>query len=984
MPFSAKTYRKYCLALLCTVIIPVTFAESEQQSKSLEEPTISEQQSKSFKEPTIFQLDNGLTVALTYNPESPTIATRIAVKAGSCDDPSDRTGLAHYLEHLLFKGSQNLGTTDFAEEEKLLAEINALYEKHASTDDPETRLEIYREIDRLSGEAATKYAIPSEYSTVMRSLGASNVNAYTSIDRTVFLATIPSNQLEKWLKLELDRFQDPVFRLFHTELETVYEEYNMYQDKPARRRWAAMQKALFGDDPLGRPVIGLPEHLKNPLPSSVMEFYRKHYVPGNMIIALSGDLDIARTRELLENTFGTLPAGEIPEKAPATFPVMDGEKKIEMTAPTNDEVTISYRIDNPDQHTQDLLVMTDAMMCNGSAGIIDQEITLKRQATHGYSYYTITPGKAAVFNVGGTTLPGQTPEELQKILENTISQLCEGNFSDELPSISTDHFELDWILQSKDNSFRVEELVDAFISDEDWQTRCGKFDRYRNITKEDIVDFAKKFFATENRLITITRNGELEKMPHLEKPPITALNFAADRQSHFASELMSVPVKEIEPAFPDLANSIRRESIPFPVSDGSARNITVESVDNLENDYFQLKFIFDKGYLDDKLLMLATAYVQFAGTEAHSAAEMNMDLYKLTGSIALSVDSDITTLTISGLHKNSSEILTLAAEHLRQPAPDQQDSFNTMLDILERQRQVDREKPETLMNALVSYVLWGKHSPLLEQLPMETMRKLPLSAMRETLQKLLSAPVRVQYFGPRDKELAQQLQLEPQQEPAHNIRSEITGNERKVWFIHVPNLSQSTLCFIGKRGQFTPDNIGERFLFNSCFGSGLGNITYRTFREERSLCYSCSAAYSTPDRPEEYFHYALSIGTQNDKIPEVIQVAETLTLDISEEEFANHRQRLLKTLASERWNDENLLSLAEEYRHMRLPDNFREVTYRAVESCTLEELLDFYHNEVRQLPENLIVIGDENAIDMTALEQFGPVEKITAEEIMPF
>lgn len=174
----------------------------------------------------IYTLDNGLKVYLSVNKEKPRIQTYIAVRTGSRNDPAETTGLAHYLEHLMFKGTKSFGTSDAAAEAPLLAEIEAKYEVYRRLSDAQQRRDCYKEIDSLS-QLAAKYFIPNEYDKLMASIGAQGTNAYTSNDVTCYVEDIPANEVENWLRVEGDRFANMVIRGFHTELESVYEEYNI-------------------------------------------------------------------------------------------------------------------------------------------------------------------------------------------------------------------------------------------------------------------------------------------------------------------------------------------------------------------------------------------------------------------------------------------------------------------------------------------------------------------------------------------------------------------------------------------------------------------------------------------------------------------------------------------------------------------------------------------------------------------------------------
>ena len=202
----------------------------------------------------IYTLDNGLKVYMTVNKEQPRIQTYIAVKAGGKNDPAETTGLAHYFEHLMFKGTESFGTQNYGLEKPMLDEIEALFETYRKTTDEAERAVLYRQIDSISYEAS-KIAIPNEYDKLMAAIGANGSNAYTASDMTVFVEDIPANEVENWAKIQADRFQHPVIRGFHTELETVYEEKNMSLTKDGRKVFEQMMAALFPHHPYGTQTV---------------------------------------------------------------------------------------------------------------------------------------------------------------------------------------------------------------------------------------------------------------------------------------------------------------------------------------------------------------------------------------------------------------------------------------------------------------------------------------------------------------------------------------------------------------------------------------------------------------------------------------------------------------------------------------------------------------------------------------------------------
>ena len=261
-------------------------------------------------ETRIYTLNNGLKVYMSVNEETPRVKANIVVKVGGKNDPSETTGLAHYFEHLMFKGTERFGTSDYAAEKPLLDQIEALFEVYRTTTDEAERAALYHKIDSIS-YLASDYFIPNEYDKLMSFIGSEATNAFTSTDMTVYVEDIPSNQIENWAKIQADRFSNAVIRGFHTELETVDEEKNMSLTRDFEKALETIDGILFPDHPYGtQTVLGTQEHLKNPSIINIKNYYKKYYVPNNMAICVSGDFDPDEMVAIIEKYFGGMQPNE--------------------------------------------------------------------------------------------------------------------------------------------------------------------------------------------------------------------------------------------------------------------------------------------------------------------------------------------------------------------------------------------------------------------------------------------------------------------------------------------------------------------------------------------------------------------------------------------------------------------------------------------------------------------------------------------------
>ncbi|MFZ4413339.1 MAG: M16 family metallopeptidase, partial [Bacteroidales bacterium] len=327
----------------------------------------------------IYTLDNGLKVYMTVYKNAPRIQTYVAVRAGSKNDPHETTGLAHYFEHMMFKGTPNYGSKDWKSEAPYIAKIDSLFEIYRTITDENKRKEIYHAIDSISYIAST-FAIPNEYDKLMSAIGADGTNAFTSLEITAYVEDIPSNQLENWATIQAERFSKPILRLFHTELETIYEEKNMTLTNDGRKVYTAMMEGLFSNHPYGtQTTIGTQEHIKNPSMKNIREFYAKYYVPNNMAICMSGDFDPDYAIKVIDEKFGSFKKSEVPaftfvKEQPITKPIVK-----EVFGTDAENMMLAYRFAGVGSKDADMITMLDMILTNGTAGLIDLNLNQQQK-----------------------------------------------------------------------------------------------------------------------------------------------------------------------------------------------------------------------------------------------------------------------------------------------------------------------------------------------------------------------------------------------------------------------------------------------------------------------------------------------------------------------------------------------------------------------------------------------------------------------------
>ena len=412
----------------------------------------------------IYTLDNGLKVYLSVNRAKPRIQTYIAVRTGSRNDPSETTGLAHYLEHLMFKGTTHFGTSDLAKEKPYLDDIEARYEKYRTLTDPAQRKQAYHEIDSVS-QLAAKYNIPNEYDKMMAAFGSQGTNAYTSNDVTCYVENIPSNEVENWARVEADRFQNMVIRGFHTELEAVYEEFNIGLAKDSRKEWAAVNKLLYPTHPYGtQTTIGTQQHLKNPSITNIKNYFKRYYVPNNVAICMAGDFNPDEVIAIIDKYFSSWKADpNLTEPQYAPLKPITQPRDTTVYGQEAENVMMAWRFDRGNSLQQDTLTIINQLLCNGKAGLFDVNLNqpLKVQASDdGLD----AMNDYSMFYLYGLPKEGQSLKEVRQLLLDEVKKLRNGQFEEDLLPAIVNNYKRYYYQQLDDNSFRANQFVNAFLN----------------------------------------------------------------------------------------------------------------------------------------------------------------------------------------------------------------------------------------------------------------------------------------------------------------------------------------------------------------------------------------------------------------------------------------------------------------------------------------------------------------------------------------
>lgn len=977
------------LFLLLFTLAVVFGCKTENKNKDLSYAVESSKDANGFSyeavtnDPTglrLYTLDNGLKVYLSKNEEEPKIQTFIAVRAGSNYDPKESTGLAHYLEHMVFKGTSKIGTLNWEKEKGYLDQISDLYEQHRAESDPDKKLALYKRIDEVSLEASN-YSVANEYDKMTSSLGATGTNAHTWFEETIYKNKIPANELDKWLSLENERFSELVLRLFHTELEAVFEEFNRGQDNDRRKQYAAMLDGLFPNHPYGQQsTIGIAEHLKNPSLVDINNYFDKYYVPNNMAMVLVGDLDFETTIKKVNETFGKLEKKEVthpvlPKEEPITAPIIK-----EVFGPTAESVSVSFRSKGVNTEEEKLMTVADMILANGNAGLIDLNLNQKQAVQYaGCSPTFLNDYGYHSFN--GAPKEGQSLDEVKDLLLAQIEKLKKGEFEDWMIDAVVNDLKLNQTRQYENSTALATMYYNAFIHHEDWANKVKFLDDLKKVTKQEVVDFANRFYK-DNYVVTYKRQGEDKSIVKVANPGITPVNLNRDSTSQYMQAFNKIESGSLKPKFIDYKKEIKETKLD--------NGIKVAHINNENNDLFDLNIIFDMGSDNDKKLGLAAGYMEYLGTDKYSAEELKKEFYKLGVSYYVNAGAETTYVGLNGLKENLPEGLELL-EHLWNNAVPDQDAYNKYVESIIKDR-VDgkSQKGNILWNGLMNYGKYGENSRLRNIFQSKELSDMDTAELVDIIKEMKNFEQRIFYYGKdvdaavsalnTNHKVAEELKSYP--EAMAYLEKETGGN---VYFVDF-DMVQSEMLFLAKGDPFKAENMAASTLFNTYFGSGLSSIVFQEIRESKSLAYSAFSSYSNARKKENNNYVMAYMGTQANKMPQAVDAMMELMTNMpeAEEQFNAAKEATLKKLAAQRITKSSIFWNYERLKKLGIDNDNREDMYNTIKNMTIADLRDFFNSNIKGEDYNVMVIGNKKDIDFSALKKLGKLQEMDVDYLFNY
>jgi predicted Zn-dependent peptidase len=929
-----------------------------------------------------YTLKNGLTVILSQNTKEPTIEFRMAVRAGSNTDPRTATGLAHYLEHLLFKGTDRFGTMDFAKEKPLLDKIDALYETYNKTTDPAKRKEIYAEIDKTSG-LASNFSIANEYDKMMKAIGGQSTNAHTWYEETVYNEDFPANATDKFLALQAERFRNPIFRIFHTELEAVYEEKNRGLDNDGWKLNEKMFELLFPTHNYGQQTtIGTIEHLKNPSLLEIRKYYNKYYVPNNMAVVLAGDFNADEMIKKVDQSFAYMKSKPVTLYNPAPEKPRTGIQKVDVYGPSAESVEINYRGYAQNTKQSMMLDLISSILSNGKAGLLDINLNKQQKVLHADAGYQQMKDYG-VFSLSAQPKQGQSLEQAQQLLLDQIELLKKGRFDESLIKATVANSKLSLLQAFDNNGYRVESATTEFILNRgiNWNKSLAGPDEMAKISKQQLVDFAKQFFIS-NYVVGLKHKGEDKNTLKVDKPSITPVNTNAGETSNFTKNLLAADVKPIAPKFLDY-----KKDLNF----GKAGIADVITVQNKENSIFRLTYRFDMGAWNYKLEPYAAQYLTFLATDKYSAEQISKEFYNIACSYSFSVGNEVATISISGLQENFNKAVTLVEHILANCKPNEQ-ALGELKSRILKSRENNKLNKGAILNGLMSYAQYGPSNPSNFVLSNDEVKAMTSEQLLYILHNINNYQHTITYYGPQPlptftANISKLHKLPKEFTPAAPAKQfAYTNNATNQVYFADYDMVQSEIRWVRNGGVYDPALAAKVNLFNSYFGGGMGSIVFQTIRESKALAYSTFAVYSSPDKKEKDYAMIAYVGSQADKMNDAVAGMNELLNDLprADKSFDASKYNAMNAIETSRITKDDIIGSYFADQKLGIGHDSRIDEYNGLKTLTFDDIKAFHTANVANKPYNYCIVASDKKVKLEDMQKFGAVNKLTLEQIFGY
>jgi len=927
-----------------------------------------------------FQLKNGLTVYLNQDHTMPTVQGMVVVKGGAKRDPKDATGIAHYFEHIMFKGTDKIGTVNYEEEQKLLEQIKVKYDELAKAADEEKRASIQKEINELSVKAAD-YAIPNEFDRIVNGMGGAGLNAGTSSEYIVYYNSFPANQIEKWMELYSHRFINPVFRLFQSELETVYEEKNMYADNPMTKMFEDFQKEFYKKYPYGQQTtLGTAEHLKNPSLSKMQEYFDNFYVANNMALILTGNFEKEEVKALIESKFGVWRNGDVPNMPKYEEQPFKGRESASKRLTPVKIGLLGFRTIPQGHKDQLALEVIEKLLSNSSGTGLLNELKNENEIMFAETMADLHQEIGGHYIIVVPKIVGQSLKSAEKKVIGQLDKLKNGEFSDELLEAVKINMIKNHERSLEDMRWRSYAIMETFIYGEQWSDVINYSDALKNISREQVLEIAKKYFG-DNYLAFHSKMG-FPKKDKVDKPafePVKPKN--SEAKSEYAKMIEEMPVKEMEPQFIEFEKDVQYTDL--------RENVHLYVNPNPINDVFTIRLKYAVGTYSFPRLTQSAQFIQYCGIGEGTYKEFYKELQKLGASMSAYAGIDNFTISINGLEENIEPTIELVSKFFKNPSSNSKHIKKIYQEVKTEEKFLQKD-PSTVARALKEYALYDTKSTYLNRLSVKEVKKLKSYELITDFKRALQYETSIHYSGKLPLEKVSSLlndklyfpaTVQASKTPIERTRKKVAENT--IYFINDSKAIQSQIHLMIEGEVNNEEDRTINAAFNEYFGSGMSSLVFQEIREFRSLAYGAYGSYRPSFFKENQGYFNAFLSTQADKTVEALETLTGLIKEMPEkpERLDVIKNSITQSINANRPSFRYLSSSVESWRKQGYANDPRKERIEVYENLNFDQIKQFYAKNLQGKPWVIVIVGDEKRMNIEELTNFGKFIEIKKDEV---
>lgn len=929
-----------------------------------------------------YRLENGLTVWLNEDHSQPKVFGAVVVKAGAKDCPD--TGIAHYFEHMMFKGTDRIGTLDYESEKVLLDSIAMKYDELAMTEDTAARARLQKEINELSIRSS-EYVIPNEFNRLINRFGGSGLNAATSYDATIYFNTFSPQYMVQWAEINSERLINPVFRLFQSELETVYEEKNMYGDFIGGQVMDTLMARYFGPHPYAYPIIGSTKNLKNPRLTEMHKFFEDYYVASNMALILSGDFDAQQVMPILEKAFSRIRSGNAPKQEKVMLPPFNGREtmKVKFPIPFIKAMGLGFRGVSANHEDQVALNIAVNLLNNANGtGYLDK--LMVEHKLMGALAINESMNEAGILAVAiMPKLLIQSYSSAEKMVWDEINRVKNGDFSDEMFNSLKLEQKRQYASSLENIDSRATIMMNLFSQGKSWNDYLNEVARIESITKEDVVRVAQKYFS--NNYLCVTKSTGKYPKDNLPKPafsPVVPRN--ADASSSYAKQLEKIPEQQVAPRIIDFEKDVKTSKLT-PL-------VTLYTTPNPLNDIFTLNISYGIGALEQPELMQLTNYLQLLGTESLSFEQFRSRLQSIGSTLAFDVTPDAFVMKVTGFDNHIDETMELVGDFIRHAKADDK-KLRQIVDDAKVSEKAFFKSGDNVASALLEQVKYGDQSRYLRKLSLSQIKKLKGKDMLAIYDKVRSVQCDLHYCGtlPVEKVIGtirQHLPLERTTIASNSpYYRELKQYDRPtVFFIDMPDMAQS-IVYGYVKGDPVDDKASRHAsrLFSVYFGGDMSSLMFQEIREFRSFAYRTSGRYQLPNHAHKGTagSFTAMLSTQSDKTLDALGVLDSLIreMPLKPERVEAVKQTLVNRINNDYPPFRNLSEKVASARMEGFDHDPAEEFLRDIATMDMQDISRFYREQISGRPVVYVIAGNRKHIDMKKLAEYGTIIKVKKKDI---